>query len=94
MTEDMLRAVIDAAQAKQDKAGWLAMPEGRVLTLYAAHDGVALTVNKIERLRIAGPLLHAQNSKGETFLVAAADVFAAATDAPDAGGGRRTGFLG
>lgn len=94
MTEEMLRAVLDAAQAKQDKSGWLAMPEGRLLTLYAAHDGVALTITRIERVRAGGALLHAQNTKGETFLVALADLFAASTDAPEAGAGRKTGFLG
>jgi hypothetical protein len=66
-----------------------------LLTLYAAHDGVSLTVGKIEEVRVTGGLVRARNAKGETFLLALEDVFAAAVDAGAEGGsGRKAGFLG
>lgn len=94
MTEDMLKTVLETAQAKTDDDGWSSMPEGRLVNLYAAHDGVGLTVAKIGRLRLAHTVIHAENAKGETYLVPLADVFAASVEGKEAGAGRKTGFLG
>lgn len=95
MTEEILRAALETAEATTDKEGWSELPEGRTMTLYAAHDGVSLNVSKIEALKMANGLLRARSLKGETFLLALKDVFAAALD----GGGkpgqsRKAGFLG
>jgi hypothetical protein len=94
MTEEILRAALETAEAKTDKDGWAELPEGRTMTVYTAHDGVSLNISKIEALMTSQGLLRARSVKGETFLVALKDVFAAALD----GGGkpghsRKAGFL-
>jgi hypothetical protein len=95
MTEEMLKTVLETANAKSDKDGWATLPEGRLITLYAGHDGVPLTIGKIEALRVAQGILRARNAKGETFLLAVTDLFAAALDAgAESASGRKAGFLG
>jgi hypothetical protein len=95
MTEEMLRTVLETAQAKADKDGTTALPEGRHMTLYAAHAGVGLTVGKVERLRIAQGTVRARTAKGETFVFALEDVFAAAIEGgSEAAMSRKAGFLG
>jgi hypothetical protein len=94
MTEEILKAALDTAEAKTDKDGWAELPEGRVMTLYAGHEGVSLNVTKVEAIKITHGLLRARSSKGETFVLALTDVFAIAVD----GGGktghaRKAGFL-
>ena len=77
MIEEMLRVVLDTANAKTDgKDGWTTLPEGRLITLHVAHGAASLTVGKVEAIKIQGEMLRARSSKGETF-VAVADVFAA-----------------
>jgi hypothetical protein len=94
MTHDMLKTVLATADTREED-GWSLLPNGRLLSLYAAHDGVSLTVQKIEAVRLLHGLVHARNAKGETFLLALEDVFAAAFDAAaDARAARRAGFLG
>jgi hypothetical protein len=95
MTEEMLRTVLETAQAKADKEGNAALPPGRLLTLYTAHAGVGLTVGKVERLRISGGSVRAHTVKGDTFLLALEDVFAAAVEGTgEPGAQRKAGFLG
>ncbi len=95
MTHDMLKTVFESADAKE-KDGWFSAGEDRLFSLYAAHDGVSLTIQKIETLKHSHGILHARNAKGETFLLALEDVFAVAFD----GGSspttvaRKAGFLG
>jgi len=94
MTEEMLKTVLETAHAKTDKDGASILPEGRSMTLYAAHDGVALTVSKIEAVRISHGIVRARNLKGETFVLATDDLFAAAIDAgSEVLAGRKAGFL-
>lgn len=94
MTNDMLKNVLETAQAR-DTDGWSTLPDGRLLSLYAAHDGVSLTVQKIEAVRAAHGVIHARNTKGETFVLALDDVFAAAFEAGAASPNtRKAGFLG
>ncbi|UQA55684.1 hypothetical protein [Polyangium aurulentum] len=95
MTEDMLRSVLDISNAKQDDDGWLRLPEHQLLTLYTAHEGVQLTVGKVEALRVAQGIVRARTTKGDTYFVALQDMFAMSLD----GGtqttpGRKAGFLG
>jgi hypothetical protein len=94
MTNEMLRTVLVTADTREED-GWSVLPGGRLLSLYAAHDGVALTVQKIEAVKLANGLVHARNPKGEVFLLALEDVFAAAFDAAsEAKAARKAGFLG
>ena len=96
MTDEMLHAVLETAGAKIDKDGWSALPEGRLLTLYAAHAGVPLTMAKIEAIKSNQRLAWARSSKGETYVLNLDDLFAAAMDRghEPQGGGRKAGFLG
>jgi len=91
----MLKAVLEAALAKTDKDGWAILPEGRFLTLYAAHNGVPLTVAKVEAVRVTHGIIRARSTKGQTVLIAQTDVFAAALDGgSETSAGRKAGFLG
>ena len=95
MTEEMFRVVLETAGAKADKDGWSALPDGRLMTLYAAHGGVPLTLTKVEAVKTAGSIVWARSSKGETYVVNQADLFAAALDKSTEGSsGRKAGFLG
>jgi hypothetical protein len=95
MTEEMLKTVLDTAQAKTDKDGWDTLPEGRAMTLYGAHAGVSFTAGKVDSLRLARGIVHARTTKGETFLIALEDLFAAAVDAGNsATASRKAGFIG
>lgn len=90
----MLKTVLDTAQAKEAD-GWFVLPDGRLLSFYAAHAGVSLTVQKIEAVRQAHGLVHARNNKGETFVLALEDLFAAGFDGGTASPTmRKAGFLG
>jgi hypothetical protein len=94
MTNDMLRTVLDTANAKESN-GWQVLSDGRLMSLYVAHAGVALTVQKIEAVRLSHGTLHARSSKGEQFMLALEDVFAAAFDAgATSPATRKAGFLG
>jgi hypothetical protein len=94
MTHDMLKTVLASADTREED-GWSLLPNGRLLSLYAAHDGVSLTVQKIEAVRLAHGLIHARSHKGEIFLLALEDVFAAAFDAgAESKAARKAGFLG
>jgi hypothetical protein len=95
MTDEMLHAVLETAGAKLDKEGWSTLPEGRLMTLYAAHGGVPLTISKVEAVKVSQRVAWARSSKGETYLIHVDDLFAAAMDRghePQAG--RKAGFLG
>jgi hypothetical protein len=96
MTDEMLHAVLETAGAKLDKEGWHTLPDGRLMTLYAAHGGVPLTIGKVEALKSsAGRVIWARSSKGETFVLNLDDLFAAALDrGNDPQAGRKAGFLG
>jgi hypothetical protein len=98
MTEEMLRTVLEAAEAKIDKGdkdGWATLAEGRSLTFYVAHNGVPLTVSKISAVRVAQGIVRAKSAKGQLFVLSLPDVFAAALDgAGESAAVRKTGFLG
>jgi hypothetical protein len=95
MSDELLKNVLEAVEGKADKDGWVTFPEGRVMTLYAGHDGVALTIQKVEAVKIAHGLVRARNAKGEHYLFSAADVFGAQLDAGTvAATARKAGFLG
>ncbi len=102
MTDAMLERILGEAHAtapskEAGKEGERALGEGRRLTLHVAHDGAAMTVARIEAIRVApGGLLVATNDKGERYFVALDDVFAVAVEAGTKAGsaGRKAGFLG
>jgi hypothetical protein len=91
MTQEHLSAILELVSAKTEKDGWSSFPDGRALTLYAAHDGVQLTVARVEAVAVKAGLLRARNTKGELYLLALEDVFAAAAEAT-AQQARKAGF--
>jgi hypothetical protein len=94
MTDEMFRAVLETAVAVVDKDGWTALPEGRLMTLHASHQGVGLTITKVEAVKTAQRTLWARTNKGETFITSLDDLFAAALDrGHEAASGRKAGFV-
>jgi hypothetical protein len=92
MTQEHLSALLEIMEAKADKEGWSTLPDGRSFTLYAAHDGVALTVAKVEAISPKGPLVRARTAKGEKYVFALDDLFAVSADSAPAQA-RKAGFL-
>lgn len=94
MTEAMLVTILDEVQAKREGAERV-MPDGRRVTLYAAHSGVGLTIGKVASMRIENGLVRARNDKGETYVLSLEDVYAASIEAGSAGpSARKAGFIG
>ena len=91
MTEEHLAALLGAAEAKKDGSGWQKPAEGRLISLHVAANGTGLSVGKIEALRAEKGLLKARTVKGELYVLALADVFAGAVEAPPSEG-RQAGF--
>jgi hypothetical protein len=81
MTQEHLSAILELISAKAEKDGWSTFPDGRALTIYAAHDGVQLTVARVEAVAVKAGLLRARTTKGELYLLPLEDVFAAAAEA-------------
>ena len=77
MTETMYTALLEKAEAKKGKGGEAALPEGRTLTLYVAHDGCSMSVSRLVAVRLedAG-VIEARDNKGETYVLSLEDVFA------------------
>jgi len=92
MTQEHLSAILELISAKAEKDGWSTFPDGRGLTFYAAHDGVQLTVARVEAVAVKAGLLRARTSKGELYLLALEDVFAAAAEATPQQA-RKAGFV-
>lgn len=95
MTEEMFHAIVGKADCKKSSDGRLSLPEGSTMTLYLAHDGTQLQVSRVTSLQQTGDVVETQNTKGETFLLSLADLFAASIvgEGTD-GAGRKAGFLG
>lgn len=92
MTGEHLEAVLKSALAKPEKDGYVVLPEGANLTLYAAHDGVSLTVARVEALKVDGELVYARTARRETFALGRADLFAVALEGAVGQPARRAGF--
>ena len=92
MTLEQLHAVLKQMQLKSDKEGAYNLPEGSAITLYIAHGGASLNVQRIESLRCEGELVFGRSTKKEMFALASADIFAVAIDTPPGAAARRAGF--
>ena len=92
MTRDHLQALLNAAEASEGKDGWMELGAGRSLNLYAASNGVGLTVSRVSSLRVEPQWVTAKTARGELYVVALEDLFAGAVEAP-AQGARKTGFV-
>jgi hypothetical protein len=94
MTGEHLEAILKVAGAKSEKDGWNTLPDGATLTLHVAHDGVGMTVSRVEAIRQDGELVFARNPKRELFALARTDVYAVALEGEPTAGKvvRRAGF--
>ena len=94
MTGEHLESILKSAQSKNEKDGYAVLPDGASLTLYLAHDGVSLTVPRVEAVKIDGELVYTRTAKGERYAIARGDLFAVAIDGSVGGGqpARRAGF--
>ncbi len=92
MTGEHLEAILKNAQAKAEKDGYLALPDGAVLTLYVAHDGVSLTVSRVEAVKVDGEIVYARTAKKETYALGRSDLFAVALEGAVGQPVRRAGF--
>jgi hypothetical protein len=92
MTQEQLDAILKQLSAKLDKEGWWAVEEGSLITVQVAHDGVGMSLSRIERLRVEGAIVTARSHKREMHCFALADVFGLSTDGGSGEKGRRPGF--
>ena len=92
MTGEHLEAILKSAQAKAEKDGYTVVPEGATLTLYGGHQGVPLTVPRVEAIKIDGELVYARTGRRETFALHREDLFAVALEGAVGQPARRAGF--
>ena len=92
MTDDHFSALLSAADAKKDGTGWMRTAEARLISLHLASNGASLSVGRIEAVKLDKGLVRARTVKGEVYVLALADVFAGAVEAP-ASEGRKAGFV-
>ena len=86
----MLRALTDV----KEEGGVFTAPDTALLTLHAGHEGVPLTVTQVTTAVVRGPLLIAQTTKGQRYVLDASDVYALAQESsPTDRGGRKAGFF-
>jgi hypothetical protein len=93
MTREQIEVILKNAQAKQDKEGAQALPEGSNVTFHVAHDGAAVQVAKIESVRFDGELVFAKSAK-QTVALVASDVFAIAVEGVGGAPARRPAGFG
>ncbi|PIE06310.1 MAG: hypothetical protein CSA75_00200 [Sorangium cellulosum] len=91
MTQDHFETFLASVPVESTDDGWSEAPAERHITLYAAHEGVALTVSKVEAVKCEGDLIRARTRKGEAYMVVLADIFAMAVEAPNTSD-RKAGF--
>ena len=93
MTSDELEVILKHAQAKSDKEGFSALPEGVTLTLHTAHNGGSLSVGRIDGVKVVGEVLIARTTKREaTYALVRSDLFAVTIDGGSSAPQRRAGF--
>ena len=93
MTLEHWAALIEASGAKKDEKGYLAPPEGKLLTLYLSSGSSTLSVQRIEAVRQEQGLVHARTKHGELFGLALADIFAGAVEETQGSSTRKAGFV-
>ena len=93
MTLEHWAALIEASGAKKDDKGFLALAEGKLLTLYIVSGASTLSVQRIEAVRQEQALVHARTKKGELFVLALADIFAGAVEETQGSSQRKAGFV-
>jgi hypothetical protein len=93
MTLEHWAALLEASGAKKDERGFLAPPEGKLITLYVASGSATLSVQRVEAVKHEAGLVHARTKKGELFVLALQDVFAGAIEETQGSSQRKAGFV-
>ena len=93
MTQEHWAALVEATSAKKNEQGFLAPPEGKLLTLYVASGSATLSVQRIEAFRLEQGIVRASTKKGEMFVLALEDIFAGAVEESQGTGSRKAGFV-
>jgi len=95
MTKEMFQAMVTRAECSDADSGRSALPDGRSMTLYLSRDGASLQVSRVSELKLDGGIIEAIDHKGELFMLALADLFAASvTGGSKENPARKAGFLG
>ncbi len=96
MTEKMFKTLLAKAEATSSKRGPASLPTGKTLSLYVAANGASMSVNKVTHIRLEGDVVEATNNKGELFLFALENLYAASISgaAGPSAAARKAGFLG
>jgi hypothetical protein len=78
MDPENFREILKLCGAKPpDERGYQDLPDKTTLTLYLARAGVGLTVGSVEAVAIRSLRIHARTNKGDLYVVAFEDLFAA-----------------
>ena len=91
MTGEQIAALLKLADASKADDGWSTL-EQNTLTLHTAFNGASLSLSRIEGVKLAGPLVYAKGSRGETHVVRLDDIFAGTIEASREKG-RKAGFV-
>jgi hypothetical protein len=94
MTKQMFEAMLRRAECTMSSDGRAALPDGRTMTLYLSRSGASLQVARVVELQVNDALVEALDNRGELFIVAIDDLFAASVSAATTKAGRKAGFLG
>jgi len=93
MTQEHWSALLSVAEAKKADQGFMALPDGRALTLYVASGGATLSIARVQTVKVEGALVHARTNKGEHYVVALEDIYCGSVDTPMGATAKRAGFL-
>jgi hypothetical protein len=91
MTGDQLGALLKLAEATKADDGWSSLGQ-HTLTLHTAFNGAALSLARIESVKVAGSLLLAKSSRGEIHVVIMDNLFGGSIE-PSRETGRKAGFV-
>ncbi len=80
MKKDHIAALMEAADASAGRDGWVQGPDGRHFTFHLSANGAAVTLGRVEAFKVKDDLLHARTAKGECYLTALENVFAASVE--------------
>ena len=93
MSPEQVNEILTICEASASDNGFRELPQKTTVTLYCARGGVGLTVSSIEAMALRGQSLHARTTKGDLYVVAIDDVFAANVEGrAQAKTPRRAGF--
>jgi len=77
MTPEHINDILKICEASEGDGGFRELPQKTTLTLYLSKGGVGLTVASIEAMALRGHTVQARTTKGDLYVVALEDVFAA-----------------